>query len=108
MTKLAEEMTPSAATTKPPIYVHIRDGFGHVDKEEVLVHPMQEVVWINDAKQTAEIVFKDEPEGVPFSKSFVAHPGKSAPSGLPKEHAIGRKKYKYRINQNDPIVIIDK
>jgi len=108
MAKLAEEITQSPAATKSPIYVRILDGFGHVDKEEVTVKPNQEVVWVNDSKQTADIAFKKEPEGTPFAELFVVHPGKSTPSGLPKDHAIGKKKYKYRVNQNDPGVIIDK
>jgi hypothetical protein len=109
MTKLAEEITQSPATTRPPIYVRILDDFGHVDKEEVAVKPGQEVVWVHEGKQVAEIVFRKQPEGAPFgAESYVARPGTSAPSGPPKDHAIGRKKYKYRVNKNDPIVIIDK
>jgi hypothetical protein len=110
MTTLVEELTQlgTMQALKPP--VHILDDYGNVDKDLVRINRGigEQVEWINNGKNDAQIVFEDSP----FAPQQVFHvpAGKSTRSGPPtKPHGI--KHYKYTVvgskGNYDPVVIID-
>ncbi len=109
MTTLVEELTQlgTMAALKPP--VHILDDYGHVDKDVVHISTgkLEQVEWINQGKDDAQIVFEESPFP---QRIFKVAAGKSTPSDKPTA-PYGDKRYKYTVvgskGNHDPVVIID-